>query len=156
MNRRLKTMSDVKWGHGAALLFLCGLSLSFAACSGKKTANQPTKDVAPANANKENKAGAKGGAKPENKKVEADPKLALGEQVFTRKAQPSCKTCHVFKAADAHGQVGPNLDTLRRDHEQIVRAVTGGLGLMPAQKEILSAEEIEAVAHYVVTRRSGK
>lgn len=88
-------------------------------------------------------------------KISADPKLKLGEAVFNHKAQPSCKACHAFKAADAHGTIGPNLDRLVRSHAEVVQAVHGGLGLMPAQKEILSGAEIDAVAHYVVTLRGG-
>ena len=79
--------------------------------------------------------------------------LKLGEQVFVERAQPSCKSCHTLSAVGAVGQVGPNLDSHQRTREQIVKAVSGGLGLMPAQKDVLSPEEIDAVARFIVAKR---
>lgn len=47
-------------------------------------------------------------------------------------------------------EVGPNLDELKPDAERVNTAVTNGIGPMPAN-EILTDEEIEAVALYVST-----
>lgn len=80
-------------------------------------------------------------------------KYALGEAVFKQKSKPSCKSCHVLEAAGSRGAIGPNLDTLSKTKEEIISAVSGGLGVMPAQKEILSPAEIEAVAYYVMMAR---
>lgn len=78
----------------------------------------------------------------------ADP--ALGKQVFLEQAQPSCAVCHVLEDAGAAGNIGPNLDELKPTREQVVNAVTGGVGIMPAFEESLSEEQIQAVADYIV------
>lgn len=80
-------------------------------------------------------------------------KYALGEAVYKEKSKPSCKSCHVLEAAGSRGAIGPNLDTLSKTKAEIISAVSGGLGVMPAQKDILTPAEIEAVAYYVVTAR---
>lgn len=87
--------------------------------------------------------------------VVADEQLQAGREVFLQEAQPSCTICHTLSDAEAEGAVGPNLDELQPTAEQVVQAVTGGVGVMPAFGELLSEEQIQAVAHYVstVTRR---
>ena len=77
----------------------------------------------------------------------ADPKMELGLEVFNNKAQ--CSMCHTLKAAKSIGEIGPNLDQLKPQKNQIVYAVTNGTGVMPTFEGMLSAEEIEAVAHFV-------
>ena len=77
----------------------------------------------------------------------ADPKMELGLEVFNNKAQ--CSMCHTLKAAKSIGEIGPNLDQLKPQKNQIVYAVTNGTGVMPSFEGMLSAEEIEAVAHFV-------
>jgi mono/diheme cytochrome c family protein len=69
-----------------------------------------------------------------------------GEQVF---AEAGCGGCHTLAAADARGQVGPNLDTLRPGFEQVVNKVREGGDGMPAFASRLPAREIESVAAYV-------
>jgi len=59
-----------------------------------------------------------------------------GRRIFLEVARPPCGTCHTLKDAGTAGQVGPNLDQLRPDPEKVVRAVTGGVGAMPAQAEV--------------------
>ena len=77
----------------------------------------------------------------------ADPKMDLGLEVYNNKAQ--CGTCHTLKEAESKGNVGPNLDQLESSIERIIYTVTNGIGVMQAWENILSKEEIEAVAYYV-------
>ncbi len=74
---------------------------------------------------------------------------ALGQKVFTQIAQPSCALCHTLQAAGATGEVGPSLDELQPDQDQVLRAVTTGVGVMPSFRETLTKEQIEAVARFV-------
>ena len=77
----------------------------------------------------------------------ADPKMALGLEVYNNKAQ--CGTCHVLHAAGSEGQIGPNLDQLKPTMSRIIATVTNGIGVMQAWEGILTYKEIEAVAYYV-------
>tara|TARA_B100000029_G_scaffold425014_2_gene433186 strand:+ start:459 stop:779 length:321 start_codon:yes stop_codon:yes gene_type:complete len=79
--------------------------------------------------------------------VFADEKMSLGLKVYNDKAQ--CGTCHALQAAESEGQIGPNLDLLKPTIDQIVIAVTNGVGVMPPWEGILTTEEIEAVAYYI-------
>lgn len=72
-----------------------------------------------------------------------------GKQVFTQEAQPSCTVCHTLSDAGSAGAIGPNLDELKPSREQVINAVTGGVGIMPAFEDSLSSEQIQAVARYV-------
>lgn len=121
-----------------ACFCLVAVGLALAGCGSKKA------PVA-------SKVAASDKAAPAPKRDEA--KFALGEAVFKKKSRPSCKNCHVLAAAGSRGAIGPNLDTLSKTQAEIIKAVSGGLGVMPAQAEVLSAQEIEAVAYYVVTAR---
>lgn len=73
----------------------------------------------------------------------------LGRKVFTQLAQPSCTVCHTLKAAGATGTVGPSLDELKPDLDQVLSAVRTGVGVMPAFNDKLTVEQIEAVARFV-------
>ena len=73
--------------------------------------------------------------------------MALGLKVYNNKAM--CGTCHILQAAESTGNIGPNLDQLKPSIDQIIYAVTNGIGVMQAWDGILSQEEIEAVAYYV-------
>jgi len=77
----------------------------------------------------------------------ADEKMILGLEIYNNKAQ--CGVCHSLQAAGSDGQIGPNLDMLKPKKEQIVSAVTNGIGVMPPWEGILTEEEIEAVAYYI-------
>ena len=79
--------------------------------------------------------------------VFADDKMVLGLKIFNNKAE--CGVCHTLQAAGSYGQIGPSLDLLKPQLEQIVSTVTNGIGMMQAFEEILTTEEIEAVALYV-------
>ena len=78
-------------------------------------------------------------------------KMVLGLDVYNNKA--ACGACHILKAADSEGNIGPNLDILKPTEEQVKLIVTEGLGVMPAfgEEGILTPEEIDAVSHYVFT-----
>ena len=73
--------------------------------------------------------------------------MELGLKIYNNKAQ--CGVCHTLNAAGSEGQIGPNLDQLKPQMEKIVYVVTNGIGVMPGFSDILSSEEIKAVAHYV-------
>ena len=73
--------------------------------------------------------------------------MELGLEVYNNKAM--CGACHVLKAAGSVGNIGPNLDQLKPSLDQIIYAVTNGIGVMQAWEGILSNEEIEAVSYYV-------
>jgi mono/diheme cytochrome c family protein len=77
---------------------------------------------------------------------------AAGEEIF---ASAGCGGCHVLEAAGSSGQVGPNLDESKPDHELVVERVTNGQGAMPSFKDQLSADDINNVAAYVVQSTSG-
>ncbi len=79
--------------------------------------------------------------------VFADDKMVLGLDVYNNKAQ--CGVCHVLQAAGSTGTIGPNLDQHKPQMSQIIAAVTNGIGVMKAWVNILTYEEIEAVAYYV-------
>jgi len=78
-----------------------------------------------------------------------------GSKVF---ASAGCGSCHTLKAADAKGQVGPNLDELKPDETSVERQVRNGGNGMPSFKQKLSAKEIALVAGFVAdsARSSGK
>jgi mono/diheme cytochrome c family protein len=71
---------------------------------------------------------------------------ADGAAVF---ASAGCGNCHTLAAANASGNVGPNLDELMPSTEQVAEQVKNGGGGMPAFEDQLSEEEIQAVAEYV-------
>ena len=79
----------------------------------------------------------------------ADDKMEIGLEIYNNKA--ACGTCHTLKSAESSGDIGPNLDMLKPQLDQIVYAVKNGIGLMPPWKGVLMPEEIEAVAYYVFT-----
>ena len=79
--------------------------------------------------------------------VNADDKMNLGLEIYNEKAM--CGTCHTLQSAGSNGDIGPDLDILKPQKTQIVTAVTNGIGVMPPWKDVLTTEEIEAVAHYV-------
>lgn len=85
--------------------------------------------------------------------AEAD--LEAGRRIFNETAQPPCAVCHALADAGAEGEVGPNLDEFKPTVEQVRTAVSGGIGVMPAFDETLSAEEIEAVSRYVAEVTGG-
>jgi mono/diheme cytochrome c family protein len=82
--------------------------------------------------------------------AQGDP--AAGKAVF---ASAGCGSCHTLKAANANGNVGPNLDDLKPEFETVQGQVENGGGGMPAFKGDLSQAEIDAVARYVSANAGG-
>ncbi len=75
-------------------------------------------------------------------------KLAKGKDVFDNYA---CGSCHSLADAGATGHVGPAFDGNANLSEAfITERVANGQGGMPAFKDSLSAEEISAVAAFVM------
>jgi len=87
-----------------------------------------------------------------NNNIFADDKMDLGLEIYKNKAE--CGACHTLKAAGSDGEIGPSLDMLKPQTEQIIYAVTNGIGVMPPWEGILTSKEIEAVAYYVFTSTS--
>tara|TARA_B100000029_G_scaffold211135_1_gene208941 strand:+ start:255 stop:575 length:321 start_codon:yes stop_codon:yes gene_type:complete len=79
--------------------------------------------------------------------VKSDPIFELGKTIFLE--QGNCATCHTLADAKSNAEIGPNLNQIKPDLVKVVNTVTNGIGVMPPYKDILSSEEIEAVAHYV-------
>jgi cytochrome c6 len=82
-----------------------------------------------------------------NNIVLADDKMKLGMEVYKNKAM--CGTCHSLQAAESVGEIGPNLDLLKPQIDQIIYVVTNGIGVMPPWDGVLTPEEIEAVAYFI-------
>lgn len=82
--------------------------------------------------------------------VQADDgaRLALGKKLFTTVAPP-CALCHTLKDAGTAGKLGPPLDELKPDADQVRTALREGVGVMPSYREKLSEDDIRALAHYV-------
>jgi mono/diheme cytochrome c family protein len=83
-----------------------------------------------------------------NSKASGDGGGSPGAKVF---ADAGCGDCHTMRAANAKGNVGPNLDELRPNEEKVAKQVKSGGNGMPAFKDELSAEEIQQVAAFVAT-----
>ena len=80
---------------------------------------------------------------------EREARIAAGREVFTENSRPRCTLCHTLRDAGDTAKVGPDLDRLKPDSLRVARAVTSGVGVMPAQGETLTPEQIAAVAAYV-------
>lgn len=77
------------------------------------------------------------------------PAAQRGHEVFMETAKPACATCHTFRHAGTESTVGNDLDKFQYSRDQIKRAVTQGVGLMPSQKGVLTEAQIDDVAAYV-------
>ncbi|QDV05439.1 Cytochrome c6 precursor [Planctomycetes bacterium Poly30] len=73
-----------------------------------------------------------------------------GRKVFLESSKPSCASCHQLLNAGSPKGFGPDLDLLRPTREQTVQSVTNGVKIMPPQKGILTPEQIEDVASYLL------
>ena len=81
----------------------------------------------------------------------AQDQIALGREVFLERAQPQCGICHALADAGTAGSIGPDLDDVAPTAEQVERVARSGIEAMPSFAEVLSAEEIAAVAAYVAS-----
>ena len=77
----------------------------------------------------------------------SDPMFEMGKDVFLNKA--NCAACHTLAEAGSNGQIGPNLNQIKPNMMRVMSVVKNGIGIMPPLEELLSSQEIEAVAHYV-------
>jgi mono/diheme cytochrome c family protein len=82
--------------------------------------------------------------------VNLSPEAIEGREVFLRRSAPACGTCHALSEAGTRGALGPDLDTLDLDMARVRRAVSEGMPLMPAQEGILTPEQIDLLARYLV------
>jgi mono/diheme cytochrome c family protein len=75
-------------------------------------------------------------------------KIAKGRDVF---GNYGCSACHTLADAGASGHVGPSFDeNANLSQAFVVDRVTNGQGQMPAFGGQMSADEIDAVAAYIV------
>jgi mono/diheme cytochrome c family protein len=84
--------------------------------------------------------------------IPATANAAAGAKVFTT---AGCGACHVLKAANASGQVGPNLDNLQPAYAQVLAQVEKGGGSMPSFSKTLTAQQIRDVSAFVALRAGG-
>ncbi|MFV0277130.1 MAG: c-type cytochrome [Parahaliea sp.] len=77
------------------------------------------------------------------------PLAEQGRSVFLTKSQPACGICHRLQDAGTTGAVGPSLDVLQPGAQQVLAAVSNGVGAMPAFGQQLSPDEIRALATYI-------
>src|SRR5262245_14724185 len=80
--------------------------------------------------------------------VPADADAAAGKAVFS---SAGCSSCHTLGAANASGQIGPNLDRLRPTYAVVAAKVERGGGGMPAFEGQLGPQQIKDVAAFVST-----
>lgn len=66
-----------------------------------------------------------------------------------------CGGCHTLAAANATGNVGPNLDDTKPSYQLAVTRITKGQGAMPSFGDTLEPQQIADVAQYVVDSTSG-
>jgi mono/diheme cytochrome c family protein len=78
----------------------------------------------------------------------SDDAAADGEAIFT---SAGCSGCHTLAAAGSSGTIGPNLDEAKPTLDEAVSTVRNGRGAMPAFRDQLSEEQIDAVAEYVAS-----
>lgn len=76
--------------------------------------------------------------------------LARGKALFQGEANPPCAICHVLHDAGATGNIGPDLDELRPERERVLAMLRDGSGVMPSFADSLDADELDALADYVV------
>ncbi len=79
--------------------------------------------------------------------VNADQLFNEGKKIFIN--QGNCASCHALSDAKSNGNIGPNLNQIRPTKDRVIAAVTRGIGVMPAYEDVLTFEEIDAVAYYV-------
>ena len=77
-------------------------------------------------------------------------RLEEGRALFQKNAVPACAVCHTLRDAQATGPIGPNLDELQPDRDQVLAALRDGGGAMPSFAETLIQEQREIVADYVM------
>jgi mono/diheme cytochrome c family protein len=82
--------------------------------------------------------------------IRATPALASGPEDAASAVAVNCGACHTLAAAGASGRIGPNLDEHVPDVAVVEALVRHGRGTMPPFGDLLSDDEIRALAAYVV------
>jgi mono/diheme cytochrome c family protein len=90
--------------------------------------------------------GSTSGATPAQTQSTTQTRAPDGKTIFTTH---TCDGCHTLAAANAIGNVGPNLDDLKPDFATVRNQVKNGGGGMPSYNEELSPAQIDAVARFV-------
>lgn len=81
-----------------------------------------------------------------------DEQAAASRTLFS---QYGCGSCHAFADANGYGHIGPSLDgnaTLSVDYVKTI--VSNGQGAMPSFGGMVSDEEIETLARYIVEKKA--
>ena len=65
----------------------------------------------------------------------------------------TCGGCHTLADAGTNGRVGPNLDDVAPDAEEVLTAIETGPGPMP--ENLLEGEDARQVAEYVAAATGG-
>ena len=66
----------------------------------------------------------------------------------------SCGACHVLTDAGGNGHIGPSLDgNATLDHDYVLARVSDGQGAMPGFGGMMSEEELDLLASYIVQAR---
>lgn len=69
-------------------------------------------------------------------------------------SQYSCGACHVLAAAGGNGHIGPSLDgNAALDQAYVKRIIANGQGAMPSFGGMISGDEIDQLAQYIVEVR---
>lgn len=77
--------------------------------------------------------------------------LAVGKQLFE---DWGCASCHALKDAGATGLVGPAFDGAPLTKDVAVSRITNGQGAMPSFGGLLTDEEIDTLAGYIVAAKA--
>lgn len=87
---------------------------------------------------------AQAAARTETGKGGDDPKSLLAS---------NCGSCHTFSAAGINGTVGPNLDQTQKQRAAIEQQIANGGGSMPPFKDVLSKQQIRALAEFILKNK---
>lgn len=76
--------------------------------------------------------------------------LERGKTLFMSEAVPACSVCHTLSDAGAAGTIGPDLDELKPNAEQIKKTMLEGVGVMPSFADSLDEESMDAITAYIL------
>lgn len=70
-------------------------------------------------------------------------------------SQYGCGSCHSFADANGYGHIGPSLDGNEAlSVEYVTQIVSNGQGAMPSFGGMVSEEELETLAKYIVAKKA--
>jgi mono/diheme cytochrome c family protein len=130
-------MTRSRWP--ATLLAALALALA-AGCGGDDEPGEPADT------------GAAGGGGAQTQETQTQTQAAGGGEARTTFAD-TCGGCHTLQAAGTNGNVGPSLDEVQPDEEQVRNAIRQGPGVMP--ENLLDGAQADAVAAYVAENAGG-